>query len=95
MNMEQLRSRVRGARALGSLAALLLASGCGMYGDLELEPPAPQAAPEVETRPPIAVDSNGLSAPAAQDEAAEKKETPDGPRSMPPDGGKDDTAGRQ
>ena len=94
MNMEQLRSRLRGARALGSLAALLLASGCGMYGDLELEPPAPQAAPEVETRPPTAVDSSEISAPAAQDETTEKKETPDGPRAIPPDSGKDDTAER-
>ncbi len=94
MNMEQPRSRLRGARALGSLAALLLASGCGMYGDLELEPPAPRAAPEVETRPPTAVDSSEASAPAAEDDATEKKETPEVPRATPPDSGKDDTAGR-
>jgi hypothetical protein len=93
MNMQQLRCRVRRARALGSLAALLLTAGCGMYGDLALEPPAPQAAPEVETLPPVAIDSNDAATPAAQDGTAEKKETPARPGSIPPDSGKDDTAG--
>jgi hypothetical protein len=92
MNMNHLRSRTKNARAHAAVAALLLASGCGMYGDLFLPEPAPQAPPEVEERAPIAAD--GSDPAAAAEGAAETEEERAKPRGTPPDGARDDAAGR-
>lgn len=81
--MAPLHTSTGAMRARAALAALLLAGGCGMYGDLYLEEPAPQAPPEVEERAPIATD-----------DAAEKEDEPARPRGTPPDGAGDAAAGR-
>ena len=55
MRRERRPGMTRRGRPLLTLAALLLVAGCGMYGDLYLEPepPEPPAQPEVEEREPI------------------------------------------
>jgi predicted small lipoprotein YifL len=85
--MGPLRTSTGAMRARAALAALLLAGGCGMYGDLYLEEPAPQAPPEVEERAPIAAEDT-------TDDAAEKEDEPARPRGTPPDGAGDAAAGR-
>ncbi|NHA13809.1 hypothetical protein [Thioalkalivibrio sp. XN279] len=86
--MDHPRSRAATTRAVASLAALLLAGGCGMYGDLYLEapapPPAPQPAPEVEEREPILEDAAPAVEPAAEDQAEK-------PKQAPPEGGEQAT----
>jgi hypothetical protein len=88
MNMNYPHSRAGTARAVAALAALLLASGCGMYGDLYLEdpapPPAPQPVPEVEELEPIVEDA----APAAE---PDEEDEPQKPKQAPPDGGEQAT----
>jgi predicted small lipoprotein YifL len=93
MNMDHPHSRAGTARAVAALAALLLASGCGMYGDLYLEappPPAPQPAPEVEVeeREPSLEDT----APAVEPTVEPADEDPaEKPKQAPPDGGEQAT----
>lgn len=88
MNMDHPHSRTGTARAVAALAALLLASGCGMYGDLYLEepapPPAPQPAPEVEELEPIVEEAAGVAEPADENQ-------PQKPKQAPPDGGEQAT----
>lgn len=94
MKMDHPRVRAGTPRTLAALAALLLAAGCGMYGDLYVEEAGPQAPPEVEERPPIAAESVAPSGAPARAEPAETEEDPAKPRGTPPDGAGDDAAGR-
>jgi hypothetical protein len=88
MNMNHPHSRTGTARAVAALAALLLAGGCGMYGDLYLEEPPPQSAPEVEEREPILEDA----APAVEPTVEPADEDPaEKPKQAPPDGGEQAT----
>lgn len=87
--MGEQRSRTGMARALGSLAALLLAAGCGMYGDLYVEEPASQAPAELEERAPIAAPGVDPAAAPAEDGDKEAEK----PGTTPPDGAGSDVAG--
>jgi hypothetical protein len=93
----------RPGRPLLPLAALLFAAGCGMYGDLYLEPEAPEppARPEVEEREPI-VGADETAVPAqpraeALEDELEETDDPEQPRPpgapTPPDGEPDSAAG--
>lgn len=74
--------RLPGTRSCLALAALLLANGCGMYGDLYLEEPEAPPRPEVEELEPIAEGA----APAVEQPAPEDDEKPKPtPQQPPPD----------
>lgn len=84
--MEHAHSRAATARAVAALAALLLAGGCGMYGDLYLEEPVPPPAPAAEGLEPDA----GDAAPAAQQPDADE-DRPGKPKPAPPEAGEQAT----
>lgn len=67
--------RLPATRSCLALAALLLASGCGMYGDLYLEEPEAPARPEVEVLEPIAADEIAEQ-PAAEEDGKPKPQQP-------------------
>lgn len=67
--------RLPATRSCLALAALLLASGCGMYGDLYLEEPEAPARPEVKELPPI-----------LEEGAPEEEDNKPKPQQPPPDG---------
>lgn len=71
--------RLPAERACLALAALLLAGGCGMYGDLYLEEPEAPPRPQVEEVEPIAGDADAEQ-PAPEDEDKPRPQQP------PPDG---------
>ena len=84
--MEHPHSRAGTARAVAALAALLLAGGCGMYGDLYLEEPAPPPAPAAEELEPGATGA----APAAE-QPDEDEEQAEKPKQAPPEAGEQAT----
>ena len=84
--MDHPHSRAGSARAVAALAALLLAGGCGMYGDLYLEEPAPPPAPAVEALAPGATGA----APAAE-QPGEDEDRAEQPKQAPPEAGEQAT----
>jgi hypothetical protein len=73
--------RLPATRPCLALAALLLAGGCGMYGDLYLEEPEAPPRPQVEEVEPIAGDAEA----AAEQPAPEDEDKPK-PQQPPPEG---------